>query len=178
MSPCSGPRLLGGRDAPGLREGPAPRLPGSVMQAVQWNRGPSGLLLDFSSKQPHAGSAVPIKERLAFSQLEATVLTQSRFLFTPQEARELLPPPLPPQEDAAGRSPQASACCPGTAVPQTPYSAEDQLGRRGAGPGRLSLRSSRGKDLLHEGLVVVEEPESVQSIVVMGVLHRQLDMSC
>uniref|UniRef100_A0A8D0XCH7 Pro-interleukin-16 n=2 Tax=Sus scrofa TaxID=9823 RepID=A0A8D0XCH7_PIG len=51
-----------------------------------------------------------------------------------QEARELLPPPLPPQEDAAGRSPQASACCPGTAVPQTPYSAEDQPGRRGASP--------------------------------------------
>uniref|UniRef100_A0A8C3WS06 Pro-interleukin-16 n=1 Tax=Catagonus wagneri TaxID=51154 RepID=A0A8C3WS06_9CETA len=52
-----------------------------------------------------------------------------------QEARELLPPSLPLQEDAAGRAPQAAPCCPGTAVPQTACPSEDRPGRRGASPG-------------------------------------------
>nr|XP_020039785.1 pro-interleukin-16 [Castor canadensis] len=52
-----------------------------------------------------------------------------------QEARELLPP-LPPQEDTAGRSPGAVACCPGPGVgPQTTSSsAEGESERRRASP--------------------------------------------
>nr|XP_006208866.3 pro-interleukin-16 isoform X2 [Vicugna pacos] len=51
------------------------------------------------------------------------------------EAREL-PPPLPLQEDTAGRAPRAAACCPGPAAagPQTTSSSEGQPARRGASP--------------------------------------------
>lgn len=73
---------------------------------------------------------------------EATVFTWSHFLFTPQEARERLPPP-PPQEDTAGRAPRTLACCPSPAAgPPTAPSSEAEPGRRGGSPGRLSARAS------------------------------------
>ncbi|XP_011758820.2 pro-interleukin-16 isoform X3 [Macaca nemestrina] len=51
-----------------------------------------------------------------------------------QEARELLPLLLP-QEDTAGRSPSASASCPGPGIcPQTKSSTEGEPGRRRASP--------------------------------------------
>lgn len=82
----------------------------------------------------------------SFSQLEATVLTCSCFLFTPQEARELLPPLSPPppttQEDTAGRTLHAVAVgCPGPgAENQASSSAEAEPGsRRGASPGELCM---------------------------------------
>ncbi|XP_037587525.1 pro-interleukin-16 [Cebus imitator] len=51
-----------------------------------------------------------------------------------QEARELLPLLLP-QEDTAGRSPSASASCPGPGVgPQTTFSTEGEPGQRRASP--------------------------------------------
>lgn len=73
-------------------------------------------------------------------------MTRSCFLFTPQEASEVLPP-LPVQEGAAGRSPHATACSPGPAVgPQTTSSSEGQPGRRGGSPGRFSIRSAGGRN--------------------------------
>uniref|UniRef100_H0WVG8 Pro-interleukin-16 n=1 Tax=Otolemur garnettii TaxID=30611 RepID=H0WVG8_OTOGA len=51
-----------------------------------------------------------------------------------QEARELLPL-LPPQEDTGGRTPQATACCPGPGVgAQTTSSTEGEPGQRRASP--------------------------------------------
>ncbi|XP_045417375.1 pro-interleukin-16 isoform X2 [Lemur catta] len=51
-----------------------------------------------------------------------------------QEARELLPLPLP-QEDTAGTAPHAAAGCPGPVSPQSASSTEGEAGRRRAGPG-------------------------------------------
>ncbi|XP_023365873.1 pro-interleukin-16 isoform X2 [Otolemur garnettii] len=58
----------------------------------------------------------------------------SSYRFPPQEARELLPL-LPPQEDTGGRTPQATACCPGPGVgAQTTSSTEGEPGQRRASP--------------------------------------------
>ena len=111
--------------------------------------------MDFSLKLLDVGPPVPIRGLLAFSQLEATVLTQSHFLFTPQEARELLPPP-PPQEDTAGRTPHTAAGHPGPVVgPHTTSLSEGQPGRRAASPGRSS--SARRRDLLDQGPALGED---------------------
>lgn len=81
-------------------------------------------------------SSSPASASLAFSQLTATVLTLPRFLFTPQEARELLPP-LPPQEVTAGRVSHAGACCPGPATGLRIARPSEAEPRTGGSPGRV-----------------------------------------
>lgn len=81
-------------------------------------------------------SSPPPRASLAFSQLTATVLTLPRFLFTPQEARELLPP-LPPQEVTAGRVSHAGACCPGPAAGLRTARPSEAEPRTGGSPGRV-----------------------------------------
>lgn len=92
----------------------------------------SGMQEGPSVQDPYGGGQVHPR----LSQLTATVLTRPRFLFTPQEARELLPP-LPPQEVTAGRVSHAAACHPGPAVVlQTASQSEAEPGRRAGSSGR------------------------------------------
>lgn len=78
----------------------------------------------------------PPSASLAFSQPTAPVLTLPRFLFTPQEARELLPP-LPPQEVTARRAPHAGAGGPGPAAGLQTACPSEAEPRTGGGPGRV-----------------------------------------
>lgn len=158
MSPCPGCRLVSRkqRDALGLQGGVSSLVThaGSTMR-----KGPLDHLGRYWASPDRSLSMLAPEsqsEGSLLSQLEATVLTQSHFLFTPQEARRTKVPPPPPQEDTAGRTPHAAAGHPGPAVgPHTTPLSEGQPGRRAASPGRSS--SARRRDLLGQGPALGED---------------------